>query len=107
MLTWAGYAEQGKAALLSRDYAKLDYLINANFDLRSRIYKISEGNLEMIRTARSIGATSKFAGSGGAIVGTYTDDAMYQKLRNALAAVGVAVIKPKIGGAQPAATMVR
>lgn len=107
MKTWAGYAEQGRAALLERDYAKLDYLINANFDLRSRIYKITEGNLEMVQAARSVGATSKFAGSGGAIVGTYADDAMYQKLQNALSAVGVAIIKPKIGGAQPAATMVR
>ena len=47
-------------------------------------------------TARSVGATSKFAGSGGAIVGTYKDEDMYQKLLKALAAVGVAVIKPKV-----------
>ncbi len=96
MKTWAGYAEQGRAALLAREYTKLNSLINANFDLRTKIYPIGEGNLEMVRTARSIGATSKFAGSGGAIVGTYTDAAMYQKLQETLKAIGVAVIKPRI-----------
>src|SRR6266550_1971409 len=92
MKTWASYAEQGKAALLARDYARLNELIDANFDLRCRIYNVGEGNLEMVRAARSVGATSKFAGSGGAVVGTYTDAAMYQKLQEGLKAIGVAVI---------------
>src|SRR5438552_11054585 len=96
MKIWAGYAEQGRAALLARDYTKLDELINANFDMRRKIYSISAGNLEMVDTARTIGATSKFAGSGGAIVGTYTDESMYQKLQKVLSGIGVAVIKPRI-----------
>jgi len=96
MKIWAGYAEQGRAALLARDYTKLDELINANFDLRRKIYCVSAGNLEMVDTARNVGATSKFAGSGGAIVGTYKDEAMYQDLRKALSGIGVAVIKPRI-----------
>lgn len=45
MKTWASYAEQGRAALLAGDYATLDQLINANFDLRTGIYRIGEGNL--------------------------------------------------------------
>jgi glucuronokinase len=96
MKTWASYAEQGKAALLAKDYARLDFLIDANFDLRSRIYSVGEGNLEMVRAARSVGATSKFAGSGGAVVGTYKDETMYHNLQKAFAPIGVAVIKPKI-----------
>lgn len=96
MKVWAGYAERGMQALLARDYATLDYLIDANFDLRAKIYKISRGNLEMVETARKTGATAKFAGSGGAIVGTYKDEAMYQTLSRALETIGVAVIKPKI-----------
>ena len=77
MKTWASYAEQGREAILSRDYQTLDRLIDANFDLRAKIYKISAGNLEMVETARKAGATAKFAGSGGAIVGTYKDEDMY------------------------------
>jgi glucuronokinase len=96
MKTWASYAERGKQALVERDYQTLDHLINANFDLRAKIYRLSEGNLEMVATARQTGATAKFAGSGGAIVGTYKDEAMYQELTRALEAIGVAVIKPKI-----------
>lgn len=96
MQTWAGYAESGRQALLHRDYATLDRLINAGFDLRARIYRISEGNLEMVETARKVGATSTFAGSGGAIAGTYRDEAMYADLVEAMKKVGVAVLKPNI-----------
>jgi glucuronokinase len=96
MQTWASYAERGKQALLTRDYATLDYLIDANFDLRAKVYQISEGNKEMVATARKTGATAKFAGSGGAIVGTYKDEAMFHDLSRRLDAIGVAVVKPKI-----------
>lgn len=96
MRTWAGYAERGRKALVERDYETFDWLINANFDLRASIYAISQGNLEMIHTARRLGATSKFAGSGGAIVGTYRDDDMYSCLVDAMRRIGVEVIKPRI-----------
>lgn len=96
MQTWAGYAEQGRSALLARDYKTLHHLINANFDLRARIYNISRGNLEMVHTARSVGATSNFAGSGGAIVGTYRNETMYAELTEAMRRIGVAVIRPQM-----------
>lgn len=96
MATWAGYAEQGKQALMERDYATLNRLIDANFDLRAQLYRISDGNLEMIRAARGVGATANFAGSGGAIVGVYEDDAMFGKLTDAMRSIGVAVLKPAV-----------
>jgi glucuronokinase len=85
----------------------LNYLIDANFDLRAKLYDVGDGNRQMVATARSAGATSKFAGSGGAVVGTYRDDEMYEKLRRALGAIGVAVVKPKIVASRPAATIVK
>jgi len=96
MRTWASYAEQGRDALLERDYATLNRLIDKNFDLRAQIYKISDGNMEMIQTARSVGASANFAGSGGAIVGGYKDGGMYEALVNAMRGIGVAVIKPQV-----------
>ena len=96
MRTWADYAEQGRAALLNRDYAALDRLIDANFDLRASVYNISEGNLRMICSARQAGATASFAGSGGAIVGTYRDEPMYDALVSAMRPLDVAVVKPRI-----------
>jgi glucuronokinase len=96
MKTWASYAERGRECLLHHSYGELDELINANFDLRARIYQIDKGNLEMVHTAREVGATSNFAGSGGAIVGSYSNDEMFTRLTDAMKALGVAVIKPKI-----------
>ncbi len=96
MKTWAGYAEQGRNALLAGDYEQLDRLIDANFDLRGAIYRIGQGNLEMIQTARGQGASANFAGSGGAIVGRYRGEPMFQALVDAMRPLGVAVIKPKV-----------
>jgi glucuronokinase len=96
MKTWAGYAAEGRECLLRRDYRRLGELIDANFDLRASIYPIDQGNLEMIHTARKAGASANFAGSGGAIVGTYTGDAMFTRLADSMKAIGVAVVQPKI-----------
>jgi glucuronokinase len=96
MITWADYAAQGRQALMAHDYETLDRLIDANFDLRARIFQLSQGNLEMVRAARRAGATSNFAGSGGAIVGTYRDEDMYRRLHSELQKTGVAVLKPRI-----------
>ncbi len=96
METWASYAEQGREALLSGDRETLDRLIDANFDLRMQLYRISEGNLEMIRTARHFGASANFAGSGGAIVGSYRDERMFHDMSAAMAKIGVAVLKPLV-----------
>ena len=57
---------------------------------------MGSGNRKMVETARGVGATAKFTGSGGAIVGTYDDDAMYQRLVDALEPLGMAVFKPDI-----------
>lgn len=96
MQRWASYAEEGRACLLRRDSSRLGELIDANFDLRARIYRIDPGNVEMVHTARQAGATANFAGSGGAIVGTYQDDAMFRRLTEYLAPLGISVIRPRI-----------
>jgi glucuronokinase len=96
MSLWASYAEQGRDCLLHRDYERLNELVNANFDLRARIYQIDQGNLEMVHAARKAGATSNFAGSGGAIVGTYEDEKMFSKLTSEMKGIGVEVVKPRI-----------
>jgi glucuronokinase len=96
MKTWAGYAAEGRECLLRRDYQRLGELIDANFDLRARIYQIDQGNLEMVHAARKAGASANFAGSGGAVVGTYAGDAMFTRIADSMRAIGVAVVRPKI-----------
>jgi len=96
MSTIAGYAAQARDCLLRRDYDALADLMNKNFDMRRRIYNLSPRNIRMIELARSLGASSNFAGSGGAIIGTYKDEAMYERLRQAFRQEQCDIFKPTI-----------
>jgi len=96
MNRWGEIAREGRQAILAGDHDRLSELINENFDLRGSIYKIDRGNLEMIEASRSVGASSHFAGSGGAISGLYKDEAMFQRLVEAMKPLGVAVLKPQV-----------
>src|SRR5262249_32653307 len=93
MRTFAGLAAQGRDALLAGDAARLASLMNTNFDTRRGIYRLPSWQIDMVETARAAGASAKFAGSGGAIVGTYQDEAMFERLRASLAAIGSRTIK--------------
>ena len=92
----ADCASEGKQAINEGDHIKLNELINKNFDLRCKIMNISDSNMELVNTARECGATAKFSGSGGAIIGTYVDDEMLQKLIINLRKINARVIKPYI-----------
>ena len=92
----AEVAKEGRKALLDRDIQKLSQLIDENFDLRSKIMKISEGNKELIKTARRCGASAKFTGSGGSIIGIYEDDDMLNRLIIAFRKIRARVIKPYV-----------
>jgi len=96
MSYWADLAEQARDLLLKKEGHKIGPLLDANFNMRRNIYKISEENIRMVHTARSVGTSAKFTGSGGAIVGTYEDDRMFTKLVEELGQIGVKVVKPII-----------
>jgi len=94
MLFWADLTLRFRAALEKGDTAEMHHLINANFDKRSSLYDVGQGNRDMVETARRAGASSKFAGSGGAIVGLAEDAAVFQRLQEAFAPMGIKVIRP-------------
>jgi len=96
MSEFADIAQRGRDALVARRPENIPALVNANFDLRDRIFNVAEANRRMVMTARSAGASAKFAGSGGAIVGTYEDNAQFARLKAALSAIGCTTIKPAI-----------
>ena len=98
MTEFADIAQQGRDALVAGDFAKLPDLVNANFDLRDRIFHVSDANRNMVMTARRSGASAKFAGSGGAIVGTYGDEAQYARLAEDLKSIGCSVLRPTVAG---------
>ncbi len=93
---FADIAQQGRDALLAGRPDLLPALVNANFDLRDRIFNVAPANRNMVLAARAAGASAKFAGSGGAIVGIYEDDAQYERLVQALGAIGCQTIRPTV-----------
>jgi glucuronokinase len=96
MKHFAEIAVWGREALLNRDTKRLAELIDENFDTRRSLYNLAPWQVQMIEVARQCGASAKFAGSGGAIIGTYSDDATYKELSVKLAAIGSRVIKPQV-----------
>lgn len=96
MQHFAGLTAQGRAALLTNDVDRLKALINENFDTRRNFYRLPDWQMQMVETARQCGASAKFAGSGGTIIGTYEGQAMFDQLCVELDRVGSRVIKPQI-----------
>lgn len=94
MQGFADIAAQGREAILAGDVDRLSSLIDANFDLRQSIYRLPDWQLQMVETARNCGASAKFAGSGGAVIGTYRDEAMFEALVRDFEALECRVIKP-------------
>ena len=93
---FARLAADSRDALRVGDAVRLSCLMDENFDLRCAILPIPAGYVQMVEVARSVGCSAKFAGSGGAIVGAYEDDAMFEKLKTALARISCYTIKPKV-----------
>ncbi|CAN5330646.1 N/A [soil metagenome] len=96
MQAWAGMAQEVRDRLLAGKGDTIGGILNQNFDLRRKLYDMSPGNIRMVEEARACGATAKFTGSGGAIVGTYDDEAMFGKLVGRLEPLGMKVFKPTI-----------
>lgn len=92
----ASLAGQAREALLARDHVELARLMNLNFDTRRTFYNLNPKHIRMIELARSLGASAKFAGSGGSIIGAYRDEEMFARLKAAFEAEKCAVIKPII-----------
>lgn len=94
---WAALTDRVRDALALRQYDRLPALLDRNFDLRCEVCgsSVSEKNRRMVRIARQFGASAKFTGSGGAIIGTYREDT-FDDMRRELKKFGVEVIKPEI-----------
>lgn len=93
---WGEITEEFKIALQNDECETMHNLINENFDLRRSLVPISQGNIEMVELARSVGASAKFTGSGGAIIGTYKNEIMFSKLKDVLNNNDINIIKPNI-----------
>jgi glucuronokinase len=89
-------AYQGKELIRLGKIIELKVLMNKNFDLRSKIMNISESNKELVETARSCGASAKFSGSGGSVIGIYDNNEMLTRLIVEMKKIKARVIRPYI-----------
>jgi glucuronokinase len=96
MRDFAGLAERGRQSLLEGDHDQFSELMDANFDLRRSICRILPEHLELIEVARRAGASAKFCGSGGAIVGVCPEGSAWDALQSELASIGARAVRPRI-----------
>lgn len=96
MRQWGALTDKALDAMKAHDWAALSRLMDENFDLRAKLYRLSDGNLRMVKAAREAGASAKFSGSGGAIVGVCPDDATFERLNKSLSALGVITLRPTL-----------
>jgi glucuronokinase len=98
MNKFAGLAAHARTALLAGDVVRLAALMDENFDTRRSIYQLPAAQVEMVEQARRVGASAKFAGSGGAIVGIYRDEEMFGALQAQLGKIRCVVLRPQVVG---------
>jgi glucuronokinase len=96
MREFAELTERFRAALAAGRVGEMHELMNRNFDLRASIVQISEANWRMVNTARNAGASAKFCGSGGAVVGICEGEKLFAELSAALAEIGAVTVRPKV-----------
>lgn len=99
MRTFAEITDAARGALLGGQPEKIGPLMSENFDLRRSLFRLSDRNIRMVEIARQAGAHAKFAGSGGAAIGTYASEKMFQKLAQAYREAGFETFKPLVSDA--------
>lgn len=96
MLDFASYAQEARDLIVAGRGNEIGPLLDKNFDRRRSLYTLDPRNIDMVERARSVGAHAKFSGSGGAIVGVFEDESMYERLVDTMRAGNIAVFRPTI-----------
>ena len=89
--------DAGAAHLEAGDGAGFRELVDRNFELRSRIFPISERDREMVSIARASGAAAKLCGSGGAILGVPVEESQMVELAHVYRRAGFDFLRPEPG----------
>ena len=92
----ASLADEVREVLRNGRGADLHALLDRNFDLRAAIYPISAQNVRMVSSARETGASCKFCGSGGSVVGAYEGEETLAALRKVMEQEGYELVLPEV-----------
>lgn len=92
----AGLAVEGEAALRWHDGERFAGLLAENMNLRRLLGPLPEGQVALVDAAERAGSPATFAGSGGAVVGAYTDGEHLDRIRAELEPLDarLAVLRP-------------
>ena len=77
------------------DTAAFRALVSRNFEMRSRIFHISERDRRMVAIARRFDAAAKLSGSGGAVIGVPVEAADLDRIAMAYEEAGFRMIRPQ------------
>ncbi len=93
---WKSLTLLFKDALEKDDLETMNDCINTNFDIRNGLTTLHPKQVELVMLARQSGASAKFCGSGGAIIGMYKDQETLNRLKSDLSENGVNILLPNI-----------
>ena len=93
---WKGLTIKFREALEAGDFGTMNDCINANFNLRDSLANLNPDQVALIELARKSGASAKFCGSGGAIIGMFQDEKMLERLKSDFEKNGVNILLPNI-----------
>lgn len=96
MRQFAQLTVEARETIFAGDARRLGRLIDANFDLRRSICRLPQEQIALVEAARGAGASAKFAGSGGAIIGVCPDETVYCRLSTAMKKLDCKLIRPVI-----------
>lgn len=100
MTRFAGLAVAGRTSLDAGTAAQQwPALMDEAFELRSKIWTITDADRSLVRTGRHAGAGVAFAGSGGAVVGSVEQPSALATVRRAYNDIdaGFLVLHPGVG----------
>lgn len=97
MRQFAAFAQESYDLIQTGRGTEIGQLMDANFDLRASLSRISEGNLQLVEAGRKYKANVKFAGSGGAVVGVYDGDPdRLHRIKQEYESLGAMLLTPQI-----------
>ena len=88
--------DEGLRLLEQGDHVGFCAAIERNFELRRRIFSVSDGDLRRVDLAASHGASAKLCGSGGAIIGAPGPEADFDRLEKAFLDAGQGFLRPRV-----------
>jgi glucuronokinase len=88
----AQLAHEARAALHRADHDAFAQALDAGYDIRARIFELDPRHVALVASARRLGLSATYTGSGGAIVGIASDEDALGALKTEQVRVAKAIV---------------